>query len=295
MQRSLRLLIIIMFFIIFLRLCFLMILKNDFYYEKMISNTNVTINGTSAPRGRILDRYGRILVDNIGIKTIIYNKVSGIKNEDELSVAKELADILEINDRASDLVLRRYFYLLNKDVIDKRVSNNVIKRYKERKISSDDYLKEKYNLISDEEIYNLSINEKEAAIIYDLMSKGYSYMDKVIKTNCSDLEYVLINEANIPGVRAELSWERVYNYDDELKEILGSVSSSKVGIPFEEKEYYLSKGYNLNDRVGISYLEKEYEEYLKGKKAFTNSTVFSQHFKPQPSNTLFALLEILSR
>ena len=45
------------------------------------------------------------------------------------------------------------------------------------------------------------------------------------------------------------------------------MSSSSQGLPAEEKDYYLKKGYSLNDRVGLSYLEKEYEDYLKGEKA----------------------------
>ena len=38
-------------------------------------------------------------------------------------------------------------------------------------------------------------------------------------------------------------------------------------MPVEEKDKYLAKGYALNDRVGLSYLEKQYEDYLRGEKA----------------------------
>lgn len=267
MQKVLKVFLIVMFMIIFIRLVFLMIIKNNYYQEIMLSKNDITIKGSSAPRGRILDRYGNILVDNVGIKTIIYNKVSGISSEEEIDIAKKLATILTIDEEVSEGVLKEYYYLVNKGVIDKRVSLSVIQKYKERKISSDDYFKAKLNAITIVELENMSLEDKEAAIIYNMMKSGYSYMDKVIKFNCTDSEYVLINDANIPGVRADLSWERVYNYGDILKELLGSVSSSSVGVPYEEKEEYLNKGYNLNDRVGISYLEREYEEYLKGKKA----------------------------
>ena len=43
-------------------------------------------------------------------------------------------------------------------------------------------------------------------------------------------------------------------------------SSSKSGIPEEYKDYYLDKGYSLDDRVGTSNLEFQYEDILKGKK-----------------------------
>ena len=51
-----------------------------------------------------------------------------------------------------------------------------------------------------------------------------------------------------------------------MRTILGTVSSSSQGIPSEDKNYYLKLGYSLNDRVGLSYLEKQYESYLKGEK-----------------------------
>ena len=38
------------------------------------------------------------------------------------------------------------------------------------------------------------------------------------------------------------------------------------GIPAELKDYYLEKGYSLDDRVGTSYLEYQYEDILRGKK-----------------------------
>lgn len=264
MQKFIKTFTLIFFSIIILRLIFLMIIKNDYYNALMIKKSNVIISGTTAPRGRILDRYGNILVDNKGVKTIIYNKVSGISSKDELKIAKKLADLIDIDYKPNDLILREYFYEINKDLIDKRIGSNIIKKYKERKITSDEYLNYKYTLIQKDEIDLMSDEEKEAALIYNLMKKGYSYMDKTIKLNCTDSEYVYINESNIPGVRAELVWERVYNYDT-LREVLGSVSNN--GIPYEEKEYYLNLGYNLNDRVGISYLEHQYEEYLKGDKA----------------------------
>ena len=44
-------------------------------------------------------------------------------------------------------------------------------------------------------------------------------------------------------------------------------SSNTQGIPSELVDYYVDKGYSLDDRVGISYLEYQYEDYLKGTKA----------------------------
>ena len=74
------------------------------------------------------------------------------------------------------------------------------------------------------------------------------------------------NLSKLNGIKTKLDWERTYPYGDIFKSILGTVSSSKNGIPLELKDYYLKKGYSLDDRVGISYLEYQYEDILKGKK-----------------------------
>jgi len=47
---------------------------------------------------------------------------------------------------------------------------------------------------------------------------------------------------------------------------LGKVSSSESGVPVELKDSYLALGYSLTDRIGISYLEKQYETLLRGTK-----------------------------
>ncbi len=51
-----------------------------------------------------------------------------------------------------------------------------------------------------------------------------------------------------------------------MKNLLGSITTEKRGIPSENLQDYLAKGYSRNDRVGISGLEKEYEDVLRGRK-----------------------------
>lgn len=101
------------------------------------------------------------------------------------------------------------------------------------------------------------------------MNDGYSYTEKVIKKDgVTDEEYAAISEnaSKLNGVNIKLDWERSYPYGDVFRGILGNVSSTESGIPYELKDYYLDKGYQLNDRVGISYLEYQYEDILRGEK-----------------------------
>ena len=85
-----------------------------------------------------------------------------------------------------------------------------------------------------------------------------------IQSNEKEYIFALIireNNVELTGFKTKLDWERVYPYGDVFKSLLGKVSTSTQGIPAEEKDYYLEKGYSLNDRVGISYIEKQYEKY----------------------------------
>ena len=231
------------------------------YQEKLIEKTQIYVSGSSAPRGRILDINGKILVDNIGVKTIYYNKVSGITVSDEVDIALNLASILTINV-GSDEELKEYWLVVNNN------GNNLITEeeyelLEERKINSDDIKLLKLQRITDDMLNEFSEEEKKAAHIYSLMNEGYSYTKKVILKDVSEEEYAKVIEASIPGITGELSWERVYPYGDTLRSILGSIGA----IPEEKKDDYLNNGYELTDIVGLSYLELEYEEYLQGTKA----------------------------
>ena len=252
--------IIIMIFSILLgRVIYLNIYNKDNYVKKLENKTINYVEGASAPRGRIIDRNGKILVDNTGIKTVFYTKLKDISLKDELNIARKLASIINIPINENSL---KNYYLVTHNNGDDLITNEEYEKYKERKLSSEDLKRLKNERIKEEDLNSLSEEEKESATIYDLMNKGYSYQKKLILKGISDEKYSLLIDENIKGITTELTWERVYNYGDTLKDIFGSIGY----IPEEEKDEYLKKDYNLEDIVGLSYLEKEYEDYLKGEK-----------------------------
>ena len=158
----------------------------------------------------------------------------------------------------------------NKEEAKKRITDKEWKKYENRKLTSDEIEDLKIERVTDEDLEDYEKLDKEACYIYNLMNKGYYYTEKTIKKeNVSDEEYAKIAENinDLPGFNVKLDWEREYPYDNVFKTILGSVSSSSSGIPYNLKEYYLEKGYALTDRVGTSYIEYQYEKYLKGTKA----------------------------
>mgnify|MGYP004529676455 FL=1 len=263
--------IFLCFGIIGVRLFSLQILSRDEYTVSLERAVEKRVESTSAPRGRIYDRNYNLLVDNVAVKTIYYKKENNITTKEEVELAYKVADLIEVDySSLTDYRLKNFWYVQNKEDAKKKITDKEWKLNKERKLSDDDIVDLIFERISEEELSKFEDRDKEAAYIYYLMNKGYSYAEKVIKSkDITEKEYAVISE-NIDvlrGFNTKLDWERVYLYGDTFKSILGSVSSDTQGIPSELAEYYLDNGYSLADRVGISYLEYQYENYLKGTKA----------------------------
>lgn len=262
--------LVIFFIIIGVKLFSLQILSNDDYSSKLVSATEKTIEGSSSPRGRIYDRNYNLLVDNKAIKTIYYKKVSGVTALEEVKLAYEIGDMLEIDySKLSEYRLKNFWYVNNKELAKSRITSDEWELYNKRKLSDKDIDNLIFDRITDYDLGEYTERDKEAAYIYYLMNKGYSYAEKIIKNkNVSEIEYAKVSENidSLKGFNTKLDWERIYLYGDVFKSILGSVSSDTQGIPEELASIYLEKGYSLDDRVGISYLEYQYEDYLKGTK-----------------------------
>ncbi len=262
---SFKIFVILIFLIIFIRLIFLCVVKKEYYLSQYFKSTNRIVYGENKERGRILDTNGIVLVDNKLVKRITYTKSKGIKKEDEIKIAYKLANLISIDKEADELLLRKFYLLLNKDYSNNLISDLEYRLYEERKISSSDLYNYKINRVTSKDLKSLTKKDKRAAYIYYLMNKGYSYEKKTIKDeNVTDLEYAKVSEANIKGVTTDYTWERYYLYEDTLRSIFGNVSDN--GIPSDLKDYYLNLGYELDDRVGVSYLELQYDKLLRGTK-----------------------------
>lgn len=288
--------VILLFLFIIFMLGYINIYKHNFYARKLDDKQNKYISLTSAPRGRILDRNGNILVDNIGVKTIVYKKSNSVKKTDEIEIAKKLADLITLDYNESIRELKDYYILLNKEKTDNLITDKEYDLYNNRKLSNDDLYKYKLERITEEMLSTFNDKDRLTAHIYSLMNKGYKYEIKIIKDkDVTEEEYAKIIESNIKGVTGSISWERTYPYNNVLRKIFGTVSSRENGVPNDKKRYYLNKGYSLNDRVGTSYLEEYYEEYLKGKKAIykvNNDNTLTLIEKEEKGNDLVLSIDI---
>lgn len=259
-------------FIVFLSLIFSLFIfrvsdlaytKHEKYLDKYAAITNIYIKGGSAPRGRILDINGKVLVDNTGINTIIYHKPEYVTLEMELEVAEKLVELTNYEYKYDESKLKKFYLLKKKEECEKLITDQEKKLYSERKITKKDLETKKLERINNEMLSSLSDLEKYSSYFYYLMQEGYIYDNKTILKNISDELYAKILEMKLVGIFGELNWERDYKYGTTLKTIFGEISSS---LP-KEKMDLLNKGYSYQDKVGISGLEEYYEEYLKGEKA----------------------------
>lgn len=258
-----------MFSVIGIKLYLVMILKKEVYTEKLTKLTYTKVEGVSTPRGRIYDRNYNVIVDNKAINTITYKKEKGTTTEEMLAVAYKVIPHIELDvSKLTKRAKKEFFLAKYSDKCNKLITKKERDKVKQRKLTSKDLEELKISRISDENLNTLTEEDSKVAYLFYLMNKGYTYAEKTIKSDVTPQEYAYISENSekLDGFNTKIDWIRVYPYGDTLKSIIGTVSTSTQGIPADEKNYYLEKGYSLDDRVGLSYLEKQYEDYLKGEK-----------------------------
>ena len=106
------------------------------------------------------------------------------------------------------------------------------------------------------------------------MNSAYALSTVTLKNEgVTEQEVAKISErlGELRGVDVDSDWDREYPMGDMLKTILGTVSSEKTGLPSDKVKSLLAQGYSLNDRVGTSYLEEQYETVLSGTKTVVKS------------------------
>lgn len=267
----------IFFLVLAFSLYYIIYQKSSFYEIKLVELTEVIVEGESAPRGRIYDRNYRLLVDNVSVPIIYYQKSKNITVSEEISLAYSIGKKLDVEYQKLLLRNLKEFYLAQyPDKGNEKITLDEWEQLKRRELTLGEIEEIKISRITEEELGFYQDIDKEAAYLYYLMNSGYSYDEKVLKKeNVTDEEFSYFSENSslYPGVDTKVTWEREYLYDDVFRSILGNIGS----ITKENKSEYLSNGYQLTDRVGTSNLELQYEDILKGTKARylkkTNSTL----------------------
>lgn len=252
--------------LLILRLGYLQIVKSEDYKKAVASNENIVIN-ESVPRGRIYDRNGKLLVDNTAKKSITYTRGRMTTTGELLDTAKKLSRIIDMpTDKLTEMDKQTYFIQTHPELVRKLMAKES-EQFQNEIITQEHYDKLLYQKIAPR--VQLSRKELEVAAIYREMSAGSQLTPQTIKNDhVTEKEYALVSQnlAQLPGVNTTMDWDRKYLYGSTLRTLFGKVTSKEEGLPKDNVDYYLARGYARNDRVGQSYLEYEYEDVLRGRK-----------------------------
>ncbi|MBH9965183.1 penicillin-binding protein 2 [Bacillus sp. V3] len=267
--------VFVLFTLLILRLGIVQIVNGNDYLKEVERTENVKANNGSPPRGKIYDRYRNVIVDNIPMNAITYTRTQSTKPDEMLKVARKLAELIKMNtEKITDRDRQDYWLLTHPEEAEKLVSKEEIKRLEDNKdLTKDEVNKNIYQMqldrITEENIQSFNKAELEVLAIFREFNTGYALSPQIIKNEgvtTEEMARVSENLAKMPGVNVTTDWKRTYAVGDTLRSILGKVSSSKEGLPSELVNSYTAKGYALNDRVGTSYVESQYEDVLKGQK-----------------------------
>ncbi|MBF0843738.1 penicillin-binding protein 2, partial [Streptococcus danieliae] len=258
------------FVILGARLAHMQVFNQAFYLEKMNMASQKIIKASSV-RGQIYDAQGKPLVENESKQVVSYTRSNQDTAESLKETARKIDQLVEVKDE--DLSQRQ---LADYYLADPAVYREVVEQLpKDKKVDGEG------NPLEEKDLYrnavetvtlkqeDLSPEEKKIALLFTQLNAISSFGTGHLRTedlNPEQVALVASSSQDIPGISISTSWERKV-LESPLSSIVGSVSSEKTGIPAEEVEEYLKKGYSLNDRVGTSYLEKEYEEVLQGKRS----------------------------
>lgn len=261
--------VILLFLTIIGRLLYMQVLHKDFYENKLASASQTRVTMGSA-RGEIYDAAGKPLVQNTVKQVVSFTRSNKMTAADLKDISKKLLTYVTVTSpELTDRQMADY-YLADAEAYKKTVEALP----KDKRYDSDG------NQLSESELYNNAANsiaanqmdysedEKKAIYLFSQLNSVGNFATGNIQTDpLSDTQVAVIASASkeLPGISISTSWDRKV-LETSLSSIVGTVSSEKSGLPAEEVDAYLKKGYSLNDRVGTSYLEKQYEEVLQGKR-----------------------------
>ncbi|WP_421354803.1 penicillin-binding protein PBP2B [Streptococcus suis] len=261
--------VIFLFLILILRLADMQIVNHDFYRNKL-STASQKIISTGSVRGQIYDAKGTPLVENQIQQVVSFTRSNKMTAQEMKEVANKLLQWVTVSDVNITRRDKADYYLADTEVYKKVVESLPDdKRYD----SDGNYLEEStiYSNAVDslsDDLLQYSDEESKAIELFKQMN-GATYFSTVnLVTDpltAEQVAYIIANESQLPGISTTNNWNRTI-LQTSLSSIIGTVTSEQAGLPAEDAEYYLSKGYSSNDRVGTAYLEKQYEEVLQGQR-----------------------------
>lgn len=261
--------VIFLFLVLILRLADMQIVNHDFYSNKLSTASQKIISNGSV-RGQIYDAQGKPLVENQIQQVVSFTRSNKMSAQEMKEVANKLLQWVNVSNITITQRDKADYYLADTEVYQQVVENLP----KDKLYDSDgNYLEEATiytNAVESlsEDVLNYSEQENQAIELFKQMNGAAYFATVNLVTDALSAEqvaHIVANESQLPGISTTNSWQRTI-LPTSLSSVIGTVTSEQAGLPAEDAEYYLSKGYSSNDRVGTAYLEKQYEEVLQGQR-----------------------------
>ncbi len=261
--------VFLLFSILILRLGFVQIVYGENFKRDLERKEDITVSNP-VPRGKMLDRKYRVIVDNIPKSAITFTN-EGFSQKEMLETAEKLAKLIEKNiDKVTDLDKRYFWIMKHPKEADAKITKTEKALYDSKKLTDKDMDKLKLDRITADELKEISKTNLEVIAIFKEFNSGYQFTPTMVKNDgVTEEEFAVVSEnlQSLPGVDTTTDWERAYAFENTLKSVLGRVTKSDEGLPADKLDYFLARGYSRNDRVGKSQLEAQYEDVLHGYKS----------------------------
>lgn len=262
--------IFVLFMILIGKLFNMQVLNSHFYAEKSISAGGDVQIIEGAPRGNIYDATGKALASTVAVQAVEFTRSQNATADEMYQVANKLATILSNNIDVADLTTRdkKDYFLANSKNLEK-IANSLSEKEKKDKQGNDLTGSQIYDVelskVKDSDL-NFTAEQTFAAKLFKEMNSTTTFNTTKIATGSITAEQqatIAEQEGDLPGITIGTSWDRSYA-QNSLTPLMGTITSQKSGIPAEDLDAYLKKGYQRNDRVGTGLLEKGYESELQG-------------------------------
>ena len=270
----------LLFFIVFFsfmaligRLAYVQLIKGDDFVA-LVKRTETSTAKKAVPRGSIYDSKGKVLVGNKPKLAINFTRSSDATATSMLEIAKKLTEFITVDtSKLRDRDLKDYWFATHPNEASKLLTSEEKKRITKEGLSNTKTYEMQLAHITDD-LIDYSESERQVIAIFTKMNSAYALSTVTIKNDSvTEQEVARISErlGELKGIDIDSDWDREYPMGDMLKTILGSVSSETTGLPSTKVRSLLTQGYSLNDRVGTSYLEEQYESVLSGTKTVIQS------------------------
>ena len=186
--------VFLLFSVLILRLGFVQIVYGENFKRDLERKEDITVSNP-VPRGKILDRDYRIIVDNVPKNAITYTN-EGFSQQVMLETAEKLAKLIhKKTDKVTERDKLDFWLINNPDRANAKITKNEMELYYAKKLTDMDIYKLKLGRITADELKEINKDQLEALALFKEFNNGYKFTTQVIKNEgVTSKELAVVNE-----------------------------------------------------------------------------------------------------